>query len=304
MKKILFILISCAGIIFILSFTWKDEPLRKKTASSKGNLSVMSSKKVDWNNIVAWYSNDGIFSRNPSSGKSAGDGASLITISDSNENEEFDNLFSTGTYKFQGYNIHQVKNYSYFPSTADTVRIKTYDITDGAGNIYDSTYLKEYNSEAFALVQKADNKGISRTRGIERDTFTSKPFNERYEYKFAVSAYYYDPQGGLKTLHKVMHSNKVIISFVAQPSAIETVSHYSYGDLTPTDQNDPGVVPLITDPLRLLTANYVSIIYSDKKSVNNLFWNLVGFDSGIRDTLLIDKRFYSDSAITGIAQEF
>ena len=227
-------------------------------------------------------------------------GSALITLRDSNEHLEIDNLLSTGTYRFQGYNIYQIRNYSPYPATSDTVKILTYDVTDNVGNIYDSIYLKEYNTTAFALVQSGNNRGITRTTKIDRDTFTGLTFKEGYEYIFAVSAYYYDPQGGLKTFPKVLFSKKSTVTFTAQPPAIGTVINNSYGDFIPTNQRDPGVFPLITDPLRLLTANYVSTVYSNSLDSNLLFWNLIRSESGRLDTLFTDQKFLMDSMITGM----
>lgn len=228
-------------------------------------------------------------------GKTDGKGSALISIAVNDSVDSIRNLFSAGTYKFQGYNIYQIRNYSFYPNQQDTVKVKTFDVKDNIGNIYDSIYLPEYNTVAFALVQSGDNSGILSTFRLERDTFTSLPFKDGYEYKFAVSAYYYDPQGGLQYFPKVMHSRKSVFTFTAQPSAIGTVTPYSYGYLIPTDQRDPGVLPFIADAFKLPTANYVSTIYSKKELPDILLWNVIRNSNGAKDTLLKDRELMLDS---------
>lgn len=228
------------------------------------------------------------------SGRSPGDGNTYLTLYDSTEDLTFENKLGGGTYRFQGYNIYQIRAYSPFPSTADTVLIKSFDILDDITDIYDSIYIPEYNSVTYGLVQKGNYLGIDRTLKVERDTFTSSSFKQGYAYKFAVSAYYYNPQGGLQTNPKVMHSERAGIKFVAQPPASGTVTHYQQNNYILTNQRDLGVYPLVTDPLKLLTASYTLLYHGNGATLDSLRWSFIRSNSGKADTLYKNMNLFND----------
>ncbi len=228
-----------------------------------------------------------------------GNGKIYLSWNDSCERVSLQNKFSGGIYKFQGYNIFRIIPNTFNPTSSDTVLIKTFDITDGIKNIQDSVYLNEYQGIVYGIVQRGSDNGISRYIVLDKDTASGNSYLNGSEYKFAVSAYYYDPSGSLYTLPKVYsspkHSN--IIKVIPQNAASGTQVNYSFGDTIITNQKDLAAMPLIIDPLKLTNAIYTSTFGShDSVTV----WTLTKTVNGISSVIFQnEKNFYKqDSAVT------
>ncbi|MBK8552959.1 MAG: hypothetical protein IPL53_18615 [Ignavibacteria bacterium] len=125
-----------------------------------------------------------------------GNGKIALTWNDTNQNNSFKNILTGGTYKFQGYNIYQIRTYTNQPIASDTVLLKTFDLKDVITNILDSIYLPPNAGIFYGIVQRGSNNGIIRYFEIDKDTISNKNFINGTEYKFAVTSYYYDSSGG------------------------------------------------------------------------------------------------------------
>jgi len=213
-----------------------------------------------------------------------GNGKIYLSWNDSCERVTMKNKLSTGTYKFQGYNIYQIRPNNISPSANDTVLIKTFDIIDGVRDIRDSIYLNEYQSITYGVVQKGSDNGISRFIIIEKDTLSNREFINGTEYKFSVTAYYYDPLGGILTLPKVIESSidKNIIKVIPQELTPGAQVSYQFGDTIYTDQKDLAVMPIVFRPFELTNASYTST-FGITDSV--LSWTLTKTANGITSTL-------------------
>ncbi|MEO7356764.1 MAG: hypothetical protein ABIY50_04530, partial [Ignavibacteria bacterium] len=189
-----------------------------------------------------------------------GNGKIYLSWNDSAEKVMLQNKLSGGVYKFQGYNIYQIRPNNISPSASDTILIKTFDIQDGVKNIIDSVYLNEYEGVIYGIVQRGSDNGISRYLVIDRDSLAQREFINGTEYKFSVTAYYYDPLGGLITLPKVIKSaiSENIIKVIPQNITPGTQISYEYGDTINTDQRDLGVMPIVFRPFELMNATYTS----------------------------------------------
>ena len=202
---------------------------------------------------------------------SSGNGKIYLTLNDEAERIKYPNPYSDSFFKFQGYNVYQIKSYSNNPVQSDTVLIKTFDIIDGITDIRDSIYLNEYEGFIFGVVQRGSDNGISRNIELDKDIISNGNFINGTEYKFAVTAYYYDPSGGPFTLPKVLHSPKKIIKVIPQNISAGTQVNYLMSDTILTDQRDLGVMPIIIDPVKLLNAAYTSVFGTFE---NKLSWTL------------------------------
>ncbi|MBK8983545.1 MAG: hypothetical protein IPM38_14810 [Ignavibacteria bacterium] len=202
---------------------------------------------------------------------SSGNGKIYLTLNDEAERKKYFNAYSDTYFEFQGYNVYQIKSYTNNPVQSDTVLIKTFDIIDGIKDIRDSIYLNEYEGFIFGVVQRGSDNGISRNIELDKDTISNRNFINGTEYKFAVSAYYYDPSGGPFTLPKVLHSPKKIIKVIPQNISAGTQVNYLMSDTILTDQRDLGVMPIIIDPVKLLNATYTSVFGMFE---NKLSWTL------------------------------
>jgi hypothetical protein len=244
-----------------------------------------------------------------------GNGKIYLSWNDSCERVSLQNKFSGGIYKFQGYNIYRIIPNKFSQSSSDTILIKSFDVIDGITDIYDSLYLKDYEGIVYGIVQRGSDNGRSRYIVLDKDTASGNSFLNGSEYKFAVSAYYYDSSGSIYTLPKVYESPryKNIIRVIPQNLSSGTQTFYSAGDTVKTNQKDIGVLPIIADPLKLTNAfytstfgNYESVtVWTLTKTVNGVTSvifqnqkNFYGQDSAlIYDGLLLTHQFVRDSGI-------
>ncbi len=209
-----------------------------------------------------------------------GNGRISLIWNDSCERISYANPVSGGIYRFQGYNIYRIRPNKITPSKADTILIKTYDIIDGIKDIRDSVYLEEYQGMVYGVVQSGSDNGISRSIVLSKDTVSGSEFKNGSEYKFAVTAYYYDPSGGLNSLPKVLSSviSENIVRVVPKGLSPEAQTSYQYGDTLDTDQKDLAVAPVVVEPLKLASAKYTSTIGGTGAMLN---WTLTKNQNGI-----------------------
>ena len=215
-----------------------------------------------------------------------GDGKVYLSWNDTAAGNSFKNILSGGTYKFQGYNIYQIRTYPSQPSENDTVLLSSFDITDGITDILDSTYIPPNTGIYYGIVQNGNDLGISRYLEISKDTISNKEFINGTEYKFAVTSYYYDSLGGLYTFPKVMESPRSnIIKVIPQDLTSGTQSSYNLSDTIYTDQRDLAVMPIIIEPLKLVNANYTSTFGGTNQNPN---WTLTRTINGT-STILFEN---------------
>ncbi len=244
-----------------------------------------------------------------------GNGKIYLSISDTAEKISIPNTFSDGTYYFQGYNIYQIRTFTYNPVESDTVLIKTFDIADGIKDIRDSVYLNQYEGIVYGVVQRGSDNGISRYVTIDKDTISNKGFINGTEYKFIVTSYYYDSLGSIYTYPKLNESSKSkIIRVVPQSITSGTSISYEMGDTILTDQSDLGVIPIVIDPLKLVNARYTSsfggtnanpnwtLIKTFNGTTSILFeniYNFTGTQDSLRkaDGLLLNHMYIGDSGV-------
>ena len=226
-----------------------------------------------------------------------GNGKIYLSWNDSCERVSLKNKFSGGTYKFQGYNIYRIKPNNLNPTSADTILIKTFDVIDGIKNILDSVYLNDYEGIVYGIVQRGSDNGISRYIKLDNDTVSGNVFLNGSEYKFAVSAYYYDATGISYISPKVYESPQFtnIIRVVPQGIAPGTQINYSYGDTILTNQKDLAVMPIIFDPVKLVNANYTTTF---GKSDSSTVWTLTKTVNGNTSVIFQNQKNFSaqDSA--------
>ncbi|MEP7145427.1 MAG: hypothetical protein ABI792_00310, partial [bacterium] len=260
------------------------------------NLNSVTQLKRTANTIQRFYDNNlNTFEiKSPEvSAYAPGDGKIYLSWNDSAEKASYKNILSGGVYKFQGYNIYQINSFSNHPSTADTVLIKTFDVRDGIKNINDSIYLPGMEGIFYGVVQRGSDNGISRYFVINRDTISNKNIINGTEYKFAVTAYYYDSLGGIYTLPKVTQSSKKnFVRVIPQQITPGTIAGYTLGDTILTNQKDLAVIPVVINPLELVTASYTSTVGGTNI---NPSWTLTKTINGVTTILFENVHNFSGS---------
>ncbi|MEO6696038.1 MAG: T9SS type A sorting domain-containing protein [Ignavibacteria bacterium] len=193
-----------------------------------------------------------------------GNGKIYLTWNDAVEKITIPNKLSGGTYRFQGYNVYAIRVGTDGSNEADRQLIATYDLRDGIGDIKDSIFVERYGTYVFTVVQTGSNNGISRYIVIDKDNISNEFLVSGTPYKFAVTAYLYDPRANLESnlTNKVNESPISSCAFTVTPQALTSGSQINYGvgDTIDTDQRDLGVMPIITEPLELVSATYTSTI--------------------------------------------
>ncbi|MFZ1322720.1 MAG: hypothetical protein WAT71_14270 [Ignavibacteria bacterium] len=214
---------------------------------------------------------------------SSGNGKVYLSWDDASEKVKYPNKYSNTDFIFQGYNIYQISSYSTNPTENDTVLIKTFDKKDGIKDIRDSVYLNSFEGIVYGIVQRGSDNGISRYIELDKDSLGNQNFINGAEYKYCVTAYYYDPAGGIYTLEKVLESPKIVLKVIPQNITPGTTINYSLGDTINIDQKVLNVMPLIIDPIKLLNASYTSVF--GMNSNNNLSWTLTRNFNGNNEVL-------------------
>lgn len=185
-----------------------------------------------------------------------------LSWGDESERDSIINKLSGGVYKFQGYNVYQILAGTNGANPTQRTLIATYDIKDGIGDIQDSIFVEQYGTYIYYTVQKGSDNGISRYIVLDKDYISNEFIVSGTPYYYSVTAYYYDALGGPFSAPKVNESpvSSCIISVTPQFLSSGTQVNYGLGDTIYTSQRDLGAMPIVIEPLNLLSASYESVV--------------------------------------------
>ncbi|HAY33341.1 MAG TPA: T9SS type A sorting domain-containing protein [Ignavibacteria bacterium] len=217
-----------------------------------------------------------------------GNGKIYLSWDDKAERTKIPNKLSGGEYKFQGYNIYAVKTGTNGSNEADRKLIMTFDVKDGIGDIQDSVFQEQFGTYVYYTVQKGTNNGISRYIVIDKDNINNLFIVSGTPYSFAVTAYFYDALGGPFSAPKVNESpiTSCVLTVIPQQLTSGTQVNYGLGDTVYTNQRDLGVMPLIVEPLNLITADYTTTYGG---TTANPTWSLDRIIGGSTERVLSDQ---------------
>jgi len=198
-----------------------------------------------------------------------------------------DELFNQGTYRFQGYEIYEIRksaqtvpNFNEPESiNNDVVLLDAFDLRDSIGIIIDTfkTGVSINGTEQYAPFPIVPpykmptpagfpNKGIQRSYTVTRTNYSGENggkdrFIAGNEYKFAVIAY------GVIIANNdssVLRGGKVVRNSIStqlitvRPEAPTAGTNYNFanGDTISNNRRDLGVIPVVVDQAKLLNARY------------------------------------------------
>lgn len=210
----------------------------------------------------------------PTSIYTPGNGKIYISWSDTAEKISLPNKISGGTYKFQGYNLYQIKAGTNGQNATDRVLMATFDRKDGVTDIQDSVFNNDYGTWIYYVVQKGYDNGISRYFVMDRDYVDNTFISSGTEYPIVVTAYYYDSLAGAARFSKVNETpitSSNIIKVIPQNLTLGTVVNYGVGDTISNSQRDLGAMPIVVDPIKLISASYTSTYGGTNSNPN---WSL------------------------------
>jgi len=229
-----------------------------------------------------------------------GDGNIYLSWDDADERMVLPNKIRGSEYRFQGYNVYQVRAGTNGSKASDRILLATFDVIDGITDIRD-TVVDEFGISVWAIVQRGTNSGISRFIRLTRDKFLDQNFINGTPYYFSVTAYHYDSLAGPTFASSTFCESSIpggLITVIPQRLTQGTQTFYQIGDTIPTNRRDLAVMPVVIQPLSLISATYQSVF----RNVNDtlkwfLFREGVPLDTstdftGTQDTIpLIDGFF-------------
>lgn len=230
-----------------------------------------------------------------------------FTWGDTSEYYDYDDqLFHTGRYKFQGYEIYEVrKDLQNLPDLLNPssdksglALIAVFDKNDGIGVIFDSLkmgissngveqygYFPVVPPYPMPAVANLDT-GLSRRITVTNTRFTgvnsgSSRFIYGNTYKFAIVAYGYNPNGlkGGKVIRNSLSTQ--LITFTPEAPLAGSQFTYKNGDTLNTSRRDLGVMPIVVNQDVLKDAKYriqygnVDTMYSIYRSFDGANFELI-----------------------------
>ncbi|MCI0449210.1 MAG: hypothetical protein L0Y79_05395 [Chlorobi bacterium] len=229
-----------------------------------------------------------------------GNGKIYLSWDDRAERTLIRNNLSGGFYKFQGYNIYQVRTGTNGTDKADRELIATFDVKDTIFDIEDSVIADEYGgSWIYTVVQPGSDNGISRYIVIDKDKFTDQSLINGTPYSYTVTAYSYDSLSGpfRSATARVNESSYAggLITIIPQNLVQGTEVFYNVGDTVNTSRRDLGAIPIVIEPLNIIDAVYRTT-YSQVN--NNLVWTLTRTIGGSTSTLVQNNADFTGSQDT------
>jgi hypothetical protein len=198
----------------------------------------------------------------------------------------YDSLGQTGSWKFQGYNIYQVKPGTSGDNESDRTLLATYDKIDGIKLVYDTLRVIQPNGttqDEYKPVAFGNDNGVARyiTLSVNQyPTGVNNFFINGTSYRFAVTAYGVNLNAGKP--FKVLE-NPVSAAFIDVtpnfPMMGTNITNQQFDTLS-INKPDRVFIPVVLDPLKVVTASYKMVFTSDTS------WNVVRIQNAQVDTIL------------------
>ncbi|HMQ97969.1 MAG TPA: hypothetical protein PKE39_03000 [Ignavibacteria bacterium] len=216
-----------------------------------------------------------------------GDGKiSLYWGSRSESYDVFDSLGLTGRWRFQGYNVYQVKPGTSGDNESDRTLLAVYDLVDGIKLVYDTvrvgqpngTTQDEYKPTAFG-----NDNNISRVITLTSNAYPTGVndfFINGTSYRFAVTAYGVNLNAGkpFKVLENPVSSQ--LINIIPNFPMMGTNFINKNLDTLSINRPDRVFYPIVIDPMKIVSATYKMVFSSDTS------WKVVRIQNAQVDTIL------------------
>ncbi|MEO8514682.1 MAG: T9SS type A sorting domain-containing protein [Ignavibacteria bacterium] len=216
-----------------------------------------------------------------------GDGnISLYWGTRSESYDVYDSLGRTGRWRFQGYNVYQVKPGTSGDKETERVLLATYDVVDSILTVYDTlnviqpngTTQPEYKPVAFGT-----NTGVARVLSMTVNKYPvgdNNFFINGTTYKFAVTAYGVNLLAGrpFKVLENPVSAQ--VINVIPNFPIMGTNFINKQFDTLSISKPDKVFIPVVIDPLRVVSANYRMVFTSDTT------WDVYRIQNAQIDTIL------------------
>ena len=204
------------------------------------------------------------------------DGAVILKWQDVEKKYRLIEDYSVKGYNFEGYNVYQGESV-----TGPWKLIKTFDLVNDFGIVFDNTYDAATGMVLDKPVSFGANSGLSREVKVSSDAVTGLPIYNYKSYYFAVTAYAINPD----ISPKVVESGQIAITVEPSGPALGDELQNEYADVAEvlhvSGQSDAAVTPVIVDPTKTIDAVYeivfgrdVTIIDESTSKVDE-YWHLL-----------------------------
>lgn len=216
-----------------------------------------------------------------------GDGKiTLYWGSRSESYDVYDSLGQSGSWKFEGYSVYQVKPGTAGDKETDRTLLATYDLINDITTVYDSIKVIQPNGTTQEVVKPVafgTNSSISRVITLTANQYptgVNNFFINGTTYKFAVTAYGVNLNAGkpFKVLENPVSSQ--IINVIPNYPIMGTNFINKSLDTISINRPDKVFFPIVIDPTKILTATYKMVWSSDSS------WKVVRIQNSQVDTVL------------------
>lgn len=216
-----------------------------------------------------------------------GDGKiTLYWGSRSESYDVYDSLGQTGSWKFQGYNLYQIRPGTSGDNLTDRTLLAVYDKIDGIKIVSDTVRVAQPNGttqDIYQPVAFGNDNGVARIITMTANQFpngVNNFFVNGTTYRFAVTAYGVNLNAGrpFKVLENPVSSQLINVT-PNLPIMGTNIINRALDTLT-INRPDRVFYPIVVDPLKVISATYKMVFSTDTS------WKVVRIQNSQVDTIL------------------
>jgi hypothetical protein len=190
-------------------------------------------------------------------------------------------------FKFEGYNVYQLKTPSPDLSAKNAIKLATFDLVNEITTILSEGFDINTGVIIEQPVQVGKNTGLKRFFRVTKDAFRDRPIANDQDYYFSVTAYN-ATEDPLQTT-KALESPPVVLAVRAQKAPPGVRYQSAFGDTVevshPVGASDGSVVVRVVDPTQVTGDDYKVVF--EQVTVGDeteIVWHLINVTKG--DTVL------------------
>jgi hypothetical protein len=206
------------------------------------------------------------------------DGQISITWPDSVGSTKIE-TWNSGGYAFEGYNVWQFPSSE--ASTANGIRLATYDIVNSVTTIFDDQYDEGTGYVVNKPAQFGTDIGIKRSYLTSTDAVGKRSLINGTTYYFGVSSYSFNGSPSAKpTQLESTPALKAVVPQWAKPGTIYAASAGDTVQVTLSGATSEGAaIPIVVDPTKITGHTYKVTFHND--STAGLLWDLTDVTTGV-----------------------
>jgi len=199
-----------------------------------------------------------------------GDGKIILYWNTKSESyNENDTLGHTGRWRYEGYNVYQIRPGTSGDSPSDRNLLATYDVINGIKTVYDSIKVLQPNGQTVIVYQPTaygDDYNVSHNIVLTQNKYPTGVndfFVNGTAYRFAVTAYGVNLNAGppFKVLENPVSATQFDVTPNFNVMGTDFV-HHKFDTLS-YNRPDQVVFPVVLDPLKVQSATYKIVFQTE-----------------------------------------